>query len=143
MNSHYYPGGRTRTRGMAAALMALVLSLVLAPAALAEPVEGGSSGTTTTRVEPAPGQEASDRSAYRAQQDAYLRFLEQKAAAVSDGEPAVETTAGDSGQPWLVGAGVVTAVAIASLGLAAVRTRRQTTVTTVTPVQRERDQVTA
>jgi len=179
MDSRYYPSGRTRTRGSAAALIALLLSLLLAPAALAEPLEGEPSGTTTTKIEPAPGWEhnksyleyldrqhaaylqptpgwetnksyleyldrqrataqASDSSAYRAQQEAYLRYLEQKAAAASGGEPAVATSADDSGQPWLVGAGVAIAVAIASIVLAIIRTRPQET---VTPVQRERDQV--
>lgn len=87
---------------------------------------------------PEAAADADDTSSYRAQQEAGLRYLEQKAAAANGSEPAVETSADESGQTWLLGAGFVAAVAAASILAAIVRSRRQKS---VTPVKRERDQV--
>ncbi|HSJ60333.1 MAG TPA: hypothetical protein VK895_03815, partial [Jiangellaceae bacterium] len=80
--------------------------------------------------------DAGDNSLYQAQQDAYLSFLEQKAAAANGGEPAIEASADDSGGPWLVGIGLVAIVAIASILAAILRSRRPEAV-----IQDERDTV--
>jgi hypothetical protein len=80
--------------------------------------------------------DAGDNSLYQAQQDAYLRFLEQKAGAANGGEPAVGTSTDDSSPPWLVGVGLVVIVTIASILAAILRSRRPEAVT-----QDERDTV--
>jgi hypothetical protein len=134
-------------------MVVLVLSIFAVPAAQAEPMEGDKPGTSTAQTEsdrtvtadtkwPQPQlkaledrlADAGDNSLYRAQQDAYLRFLEQKADAAN--EPAVGTSTDDSGPPWLVGVGVLAIVAIASILAAILRSRRPEAVT-----QDERDMV--
>lgn len=142
-------------RHVTAAMVVLVLSIFAVPAAQAEPLEGDKPGTSTVQSEsdrtvtadtkwPQPQldaledqlADAGDNSLYQAQQDAYLRFLEQKADAANGGEPAVGTSTDDSGPPWLVGVGVVAIVAIASILAAILRSRRPEAVT-----QDERDTV--
>lgn len=147
---HHQQGTATHTWHTIAVMLAFALSIFAAPAALAEPFEGDTHGTSTTRtasdikwpqrqLEILVGQEAgaSDTSLYQAQQEAYLRFLEQKAAAANGAEP-VETSADDSGGAWLVGIGLVATVAVASIILAMVRSRRQEA---ITPALRDRDKL--
>ena len=83
---------------------------------------------------------AADDDAYQAQQEAYLTYLEQKAAAANAAEPADETGAESFGQPWLIGVGAVILVAAGSVVTAIVRSRRPEP---LTPVQRDRDRVNA
>lgn len=155
---HHQQGTETHNwRHVIAAMVVLVLSIFAVPAAQAEPLEGDKPGTTTAQTEsdrtvtagtkwPQHQLEAledqladaGDNSLYQAQQDAYLRFLEQNAAAANGGEPAIEASADDSGGPWLVGIGLVAIVAIASIVLAMIRSRRQEA---VTPVLRDRDRL--
>ena len=146
-----------RYRHAVAAVVALALGVLAAPAALAEPYEylnqhdegAAASGTGSAhtkwpqrQLEYLEGQEAAfaadDNGSYQAQQDAYLRYLEQKAAAANGAEPAVETSADDSGQPWLIGVGLAAAAIVASLVLAIVRSRRQES---ITPAHREREKL--
>lgn len=153
---HHQQGTETHNwRHVIAALVVLVLSIFAVPAAQAEPLEGDKPGTTTAQTESdrtvAAGTkwpqhqlealedqlaDAGDNSLYQAQQGAYLRFLEQKAAAANGGEPAIEASADDSGGPWLVGIGLVAIVAIASVLAAILRSRRPEAV-----IQDERDTV--
>jgi hypothetical protein len=153
---HHQQGTETHNwRHVIAAMVVLVLSIFAVPAAQAEPMEGDKPGTSTAQTEsdrtvtadtkwPQPQLEAledqladaEDNSLYQAQQNAYLRFLEQKADAANGGEPAVGTSTDDSGPPWLVGVGVVAMVAIASILAAILRSRRPEAVT-----QDERDTV--
>ena len=153
---HHQQGTETHNlRHVIAAMVVLVLSIFAVPAAQAEPMEGDKPRTSTAQTEsdrtvtadtkwPQPQLEAledqladaEDNSLYQAQQNAYLRFLEQKADAANGGEPAVETSTDDSGPPWLVGVGVVAIVAIASILAAILRSRRPEAVT-----QDERDTV--
>lgn len=153
---HHQQGTETHNwRHVIAALVVLVLSIFAVPAAQAEPLEGDKPGTTTAQTEsdrtvtggtkwPQHQLEAledqladaGDNSSYQAQQDAYLRFLEQRAAVANGGEPAIEASADDSGGPWLVGIGLVGIVAIASILAAILRSRRPEAV-----IQDERDTV--
>jgi hypothetical protein len=153
---HHQQGTETHNlRHVIAAMVVLVLSIFAVPAAQAEPMEGDKPRTSTAQTEsdrtvtadtkwPQPQLEAledqladaEDNSLYQAQQNAYLRFLEQKADAANGGEPAVGTSTDDSGPPWLVGVGVVAMVAIASILAAILRSRRPEAVT-----QDERDTV--
>ena len=153
---HHQQGTETHNwRHVIAAMVVLVLSIFAVPAAQAEPLEGDKPGTTTAQTEsdrtvtagtkwPQHQLEAledqladaGDNSLYQAQQDAYLSFLEQKAAAANGGEPAIEASADDSGGPWLVGIGLVAIVAIASIRAAILRSRRPEAV-----IQDERDTV--
>jgi hypothetical protein len=198
-----------KNRNAAAGVLAFALSLLVAPAALAEPFEGEQPGPSTATVEPAPGWE---------QNKGYLEFLEreqqaaqsstarqadtkrlqaqveyqERLAAADSGETAQTSTAGqtdakrlkaqveyqerqqqaaqsstagsteaqmpkaqveylerqaaaaaeatdDSGPGWLLGAGVITAVAIGSVVVAAIRSRRPET---AEPAEREREKLT-
>lgn len=83
---------------------------------------------------------AADNASHQAQQDAYLTYLEQKAAAANAAEPADETGAESFGQPWLIGVGAVILVAAGSVAAAIVRSRRPEP---LTPIQRDRDRVNA
>jgi hypothetical protein len=154
MNNHPQGAVTHKYRHSVAALLTFVLSILAGPAAQAEPYEYSSQyeeGTQSAneiadttwpphQLEALIGQEAGlgadAKGMYQAQQDRYLQFLEQKAAAASGGEPAVEIAADDSGQPWLVGIGVAALAAVASIALAVVRSRRREA---VTPVAHDRD----
>ena len=152
---HHQQGTETHNwRHVIAAMVVLVLSIFAVPAAQAEPMEGDKPGTSTAQTEsdrtvtadtkwPQPQLEAledrqagADNSLYQAQQDAYLRFLEQKANAANGGEPAVVNSTEDSGLPWLLGVGVVAIAVIASIVAAVLRSRRPEAVT-----QADRDMV--
>jgi hypothetical protein len=148
---HHRQGPASHKWHTFAAVLAFVLTIFAAPAASAEPLEGDTPGNSTAQTEPDTkwpqrqlenliGQEAgaSDTSLYQAQQEAYLRYLEQKAAAANGGEPAIEASADDSGGPWLVGVGLVAIVATASIILAMVRSRRQEV---VAPAMRDLDKL--
>jgi hypothetical protein len=136
-----------KNHNAAAAVLAFALSLLVAPAALAEPFEGDQFGANTATVEPAPGLE---------QNKSYLEYLErQQLASQSSTAGTIEAqmpkaqveylerqaaaAADDSGPGWLLGAGVVTAVAIGSVIVAAIRSRRPET---ATPAEREREKLT-
>jgi hypothetical protein len=193
-----------KNRHAAAAVLAFALSLLVAPAALAERLEGELLGTSTATVEPASGwehnksyieyldgqQPASQSSADdtieaqmpKAQVEylerlatvepapgwehnkSYIEYLDgqqpasqsstdgtieaqmpkaqveylERLAAAASGEPAGEATDA-SGPSWLLGAGVVAAVAISSVVVAAIRSRRPET---AGPVDREREKLT-
>ena len=153
---HHRPRAQAhKWRHSVATILALMLGIVVAPAALAEPLEYAGPLEYVDEGVRAPvvdwpqrqlenliGQEAGagtdDNASYRAQQDAYLRFLEQKAESASDDQPAIEISADDSGQPWLLGVGAVVIVAVAGFVLAIVRPRR---IEAVTAVERNREHV--
>jgi hypothetical protein len=136
-------------------VLAFALSLLVAPAALAERLEGELLGTSTATVEPASGwehnksyieyldgqqpasQSSADGTIEAQMPKAQVEYLERLAAAAS-GEPAGEATDA-SGPSWLLGAGVVAAVAISSVVVAAIRSRRPET---AGPVDREREKLT-
>lgn len=106
-------------------------------------------GTTDTKWPPSrlmdligteADESADDNGLHQAQQEAYLTYLEQKAAAANAAEPADETGAESFGQPWLIGVGAVILVAAGSVVTAIVRSRRPEP---LIPVQRDRDRVNA
>ena len=129
--SHHRRGPAIHKWQAAAAVLAFVMSIFAAPAASAEPLEGDMPGAGTTQIE--AGIKWPQR------QLEYLTGQEVGASdtgnATSGGDRAVQPGADESGRPWLVGVGVIAAVAIASIILAIVRSRRREA---VTPTLRER-----
>jgi hypothetical protein len=164
-----------KNRKAAAGVLAFALTLLVAPAALAEPFEGEQPGSSTATVEPAPGweqnkgylehleqQQLADQSSTAGSSQAQMpkaqvEHLEQQQLADQSStagssqaqmpkaqvehlerQAAAEAT-DDSGPGWLLGAGVVTAVAIGSIVVAAIRSRRPET---AEPAEREREKLT-
>ena len=166
-----------KNRNAAAGVLAFILSLLIAPAALAEPFEGEQPGPSTATVELAPGwgqnkaqveylerqesatqfsttgssqaqmpkaqveylerqesaaQSSTTGSSQAQMPKAQVEYLERQAAAAAEATD-------DSGLGWLLGAGVITAVAIGSVVVAVLRSRRPET---VEPAEREREKLT-
>ncbi len=156
MQLHHHQRRGARTYRAAAALLTCLLSLLLSPIAHGEPLEGDllESGTTASQSDRGwehrndleflnqhdeAAQPPATRSIDTLRQERHLRLLEGQEAPTA-GEPAVETSADDSGLPWLLGAGVVAMVAVASIALALVRSRRPEI---VTAAQRDREELNA
>ena len=135
-----------KNRNTAAGVLAFALSMLVAPAALAEPFEGEQRGQSTAAVDPASGweqnkgylehlerQQPADQSSTTGSSQAQLpkaqvEYLERQAAAATD----------DSGPGWLLGAGVIAAVAIGSVVVAVIRSRRPETAEPAEPAEREK-----
>lgn len=130
--SHHRRGLAIHKWQAAAAVLAFVLSIFAAPAASADLLEGDMPGAGTTQID--AGIKWPQR------QLEYLTGQEVGASdtgnATSGGDRAVQPGAVESGRPWLVGVGVIAAVAFLS-GLAAVMRSRRTE--TATSIQRDRD----
>ncbi|HEX6329395.1 MAG TPA: hypothetical protein VFZ72_22715 [Jiangellaceae bacterium] len=142
-----------KNRNAAAGVLAFALSLLVAPAALAEPFEGEQRGESTATVDPASGweqnkgylehlerQQLADQSSITGSSQAQLpkaqvEYLERQAAAAAEGTD-------DSGPGWLLGAGVIAAVAIGSVVVAVIRSRRPETAEPTEPADREREKLT-
>ena len=169
-----------KNRNTAAGVLAFALSLLVAPAALAEPFEGEQRGQSTAAVDPASGweqnkgylehlerQQLADQSSttgssqaqppkaqveYLERQQladqssttgssqaqppkAQVEYLERQAAAAAEATD-------ESGPGWLLGAGVIAAVAIGSVVVAVIRSRRPETAEPAEPAEREREKLT-
>ncbi|HSJ61922.1 MAG TPA: hypothetical protein VK895_11875 [Jiangellaceae bacterium] len=142
-----------KNRNVAAGVLAFALSLVVAPAALAEPFEGEQGGQSTATVDPAsgweqnkgylehlerqqPAEQSSTTGTSQAQlPKAQVEYLERQAAAAAEATD-------DSGPGWLLGAGVIAAVAIGSVVVAVIRSRRPETAEPPEPAEREREKAT-
>jgi hypothetical protein len=192
-----------KNRNVAAGVLAFALSLVVAPAALAEPFEGEQRGQSTATVDPASGweqnkgylehlerqqpadqsstagssqaqlpkaqieylerqqpadqsstasssqaqlpkvqieylerQQPADQSSTASSSQAQLpkaqiEYLERQAAAATEATD-------DTGPGWLLGAGVIAAVAIGSVVVAVIRSRRPETAEPAEPAVREK-----
>jgi hypothetical protein len=66
---------------------------------------------------------------------AQVEYLERQAAAAAEATD-------DSGPGWLLGAGVIAAVAIGSVVVAVIRSRRPETAEPAEPAEREREKLT-
>jgi hypothetical protein len=196
-----------KNRNVAAGVLAFALSLLVAPAALAEPFEGEQTGQSPATVDPASGweqkegylgslerqqltdqssttgsseaqmpkaqveylerqqqadqssttgsseaqmpkaqveylerQQQADQSSTTGSSEAQMpkaqvEYLERQAAAAAEATD-------DSWPGWLLGAGVIAAVAIGSVVVAVIRSRRPETTEPAEPAEREREKLT-
>jgi hypothetical protein len=169
-----------KNRNVAAGVLAFALSLLVAPAALAEPFEGEQTGQSPATVDPASGweqkegylgslerqqltdqssttgsseaqmpkaqveylerQQQADQSSTTGSSEAQMpkaqvEYLERQAAAAAEATD-------DSWPGWLLGAGVIAAVAIGSVVIAVIRSRRPETTEPAEPAEREREKLT-
>ena len=122
---HHRPGTAIHKWHTAVAVLAFALSIFAAPAASAEPLEGDMPGAGTSQIEPET----------KWPQRQLEHLIGQESSGV---DSAVQPGADESGGPWLVGVAAVAAVAVASIILAMVRSRRQEA---VTPARRDRDKL--
>ena len=118
MNARHHLRART-WRHAIAAVLTLMLSIVVAPAAVAKHVEFSDDSGQPSVVEDWPqskldvlvGQEAG-------------MAIDDSAEPAGSGEPAIGSTADDSSRPWLLAVSAAIAVAAAGLVLAVIRSRR-------------------
>jgi hypothetical protein len=156
MKLRHHRNSSATLRGTAAALLTCVLSLLVTPVALAEPFEGdllGSDTATTDRgwehrndleflnqhdeaAQPSAIGNAATKWPQSRVQDLVGQEEGARADVASGSEPAANSGDGESSQPWLVGIGLVATVAVASIILAIVRSRRQEA-----PALRDRDKL--